>query len=163
MPHGDWVLSVALSPDGKRALTGTWGGKLQLWNVADAGKERDFKGHAGRVCRVGFSADGRHVYSVSHRNAKDNMLRVWDAQTGEEIRNVELSNTDQVTCALFRDGASARGSTTATSSSGWEAGPRDGEGARTRSVRGVSPDGAGPFRRRGQVRLWKLKPPPAPF
>jgi|GEM_PF-5513330 len=37
-PPPNTVLSVAFSPDGKKVITGTWGGTVRIWD-AGSGKE----------------------------------------------------------------------------------------------------------------------------
>jgi WD40 repeat protein len=65
---------VALSPDGRLALSGDWQGTLRLWDL-DTGKERRrFEGHAKMIGRVVFSHDGRHALSASW----DGTARLWD-------------------------------------------------------------------------------------
>lgn len=91
------VSSVAFSPDGKYALSGSWDNTLALWDIS-AGKEitnaprgrryqdnplvRTFTGHTDRVNSVAFSPDGSHIISA----ARDNSIKLWDVATGREIR-----------------------------------------------------------------------------
>ena len=42
------------------------------------------RGHLGWVLSVAYSPDGKHLVSGS----RDNTVKIWDAQSGEEVRVV---------------------------------------------------------------------------
>ena len=42
------------------------------------------RGHSGDVTSVAYSPDGKHIVSGS----RDNTVKIWDAQSGEEVRVV---------------------------------------------------------------------------
>jgi hypothetical protein len=94
--HIQRVMSVAASPDGKRALTGGQDGTVRLWDL-EAGKElRRFTGHGNWVLHVAFSADGKQALScsgghwdLSWKNGADPTARLWDVETGKEIKRFE--------------------------------------------------------------------------
>ncbi|MCY3019106.1 MAG: hypothetical protein NTW87_08775 [Planctomycetota bacterium] len=65
--HTDGVFSVAFSPDGKLALSGSWDKTLKLWEVATGRELRTFSGHDGQVMSVAFSPDGKAALSGSWR------------------------------------------------------------------------------------------------
>ena len=54
----DWVYSVAFSPDGTTALSGSRDDTLILWDIASWDPIRTFSGHSGDVWSVAFSPDG---------------------------------------------------------------------------------------------------------
>jgi WD40 repeat protein len=82
---GDSVLTVVVSADGKRLLTGGYDNALRLWD-ADTGKElRVFEGHTDAVRGVALSPDGKRVLSGSG----DGTVRLWDAATGKELGRYE--------------------------------------------------------------------------
>ena len=58
------------------------------------------KGHSFAVRAVAFNPDGKSVLSGS----VDTTLRLWDAETGKELRRYE-GHADSIVCAAFsRDG-----------------------------------------------------------
>lgn len=64
---------VALSPNGKRAASGSNDGAVRVWDLA-AGKEvRQITGHTGTVNAVAFSPDDRRLASGS----EDQTIRLW--------------------------------------------------------------------------------------
>lgn len=83
--------TVAFSNNGKRLAVGV-GGKdwnkpsdIQLWDVTDMKKIRTLTGHQGWVGWLAFSPDGHSLVSTS---STDVTARVWDLQTGAELRHI---------------------------------------------------------------------------
>src|SRR5690242_9263887 len=75
------VLSVAFSPDGRYALTGSNDWTARLWEVSTGRLVRTFTGHTGGVTSVAFSPDGTEALTAS----MDRTARLWDIQSGVEI------------------------------------------------------------------------------
>ncbi len=80
--HTHIVSSVAYSPDGSSALSGSWDKTLRLWDAATGQCLRIFEGHADKINSVAYSANGRFAVSASN----DHTLRLWDAETGQCLR-----------------------------------------------------------------------------
>jgi WD40 repeat protein len=84
--YNDYINSVAFSPDGKFAISGSNEKTIRLWDV-DTGKELRvfrgfFTGHTGAVNSVSFSPDGKYILS----GGSDNKLRLWDLDTVRQIK-----------------------------------------------------------------------------
>ena len=102
--HTGWVNSVAFSPDGLTALSGSDDNTLILWNL-DANSPlfafgemiHRFEGHTGWVNSVAFSPDGFTALSGS----SDNSLILWDLSTGDLVYRFE-GHTDAVNVVAFR-------------------------------------------------------------
>jgi WD40 repeat protein len=62
MDHKAPVNDLAVSPDGRRALSGG-GSQVQLWDLQTGKHVHTFAGHVGAVLGVGFSPDGRRALS----------------------------------------------------------------------------------------------------
>jgi WD40 repeat protein len=71
--HTGEVYAVALSVDGRHALSGGEDHTVRWWNV-DAGTALVLEGHIGEVYAVALSVDGRQALS----GGDDNTLRWWD-------------------------------------------------------------------------------------
>ena len=72
--HSSLVNSVAFSPDGRTALSGSWDSWVKLWDVATGKELRTFRGHTHAVYSVAFSPDGRNALS----GGSDGTLKLWD-------------------------------------------------------------------------------------
>lgn len=77
--HRGGVLSVAVSPDDKLALTGARDGNVRLWNLADGKALRVLEGHRGWVQAVAFVGEGHHSVSTG----RDGRVLRWDLESGE--------------------------------------------------------------------------------
>jgi WD40 repeat protein len=85
-PEGDYrdkVARLALSPDGRTALTSDWEGSTRLWNVKTGGQQRVIKVHTNNLMAVGFSPDSRKMIT---ENA-DKSATLLDVKTGSELQH----------------------------------------------------------------------------
>ena len=118
--HTGGVVSVCFSPNGKCLLSagGTIerGGDatLRIWDV-ETGKELKRINAANAFC-VAFSPNGKRIVSGGYLDMTwdgkrlvsgdcvDRTVRIWDVESGKELRKYE-GHTDLVTCvAFFPDG-----------------------------------------------------------
>ena len=83
--HSRDVSSVAIAPDGKTALSGSWDKTLRLWDLASGREIRKFEGHSAPVISVAIAPDGKTALSDSD----DETLRLWDLASGREIKKIE--------------------------------------------------------------------------
>ncbi len=81
--HTRDIVSVAFSPDGKSALSGSLDYTLKLWEVATGSELRTFSGHALGVNSGAFSPDGRFALSAGD----DATLKLWDVASAKELRS----------------------------------------------------------------------------
>jgi WD40 repeat protein len=93
---GAGVLALALSADGRRALSSGADGLIHLWDVDGSKEVRRLQGHTGAVASLAFSPDGRRALSGGH----DKTVRLWDVETGKELRRLQ-GHTDQVLGVAF--------------------------------------------------------------
>jgi len=98
--HSELVRSVALSPDGRFALSGSWDKTLKLWEVATGREIRTLSGHSDMVLSVAFAPDGRLALSGS----EDKTLKLWEVATGREIRTLRGHSDTVFSVAFSPDG-----------------------------------------------------------
>ena len=116
--HTKGVTSVALSHDGRWALSGSWDMTLRLWEVASGRCVRTFEGSTRAVNLVALSADDRWALSGS----RDKTLRLWDVASGRCVRNFEGHTSDVTSVALTVDGRWALSGSWDTTLRLWEVG-----------------------------------------
>jgi len=97
--HEQYVNAVAVSPDGKYALTGGLDHTARLWDIQTGREIRQFN-HDDQVRLVAFSPDGRYALT-GDEHIRDAGLRVrlWDTQTGTDVR--EFSSPAPVYASSF--------------------------------------------------------------
>jgi WD40 repeat protein len=72
---------MALSPDGKKVVSGSDDGAARLWDIDTCKVIKKWMGHANRVESVCWSRDGRRVLSGS----SDGTARQWEVESGETM------------------------------------------------------------------------------
>ena len=107
------VSSVDFSSDGKSILTGDYEHGLKLWDSETGKVIKTFNGHTNWIRSVAFSPDGREILSgsggVFGTDGKpvvgnDNTIRLWNVQTGREIRSYENNKEPILSVAFSSDG-----------------------------------------------------------
>ena len=76
-----FVRSVAVSPDGTWAATGSDDKTIRIWDLETGACRTTLQGHTGGVSFVAITPDGKRLLSAS----ADKSLRHWDASSGREL------------------------------------------------------------------------------
>ena len=101
--HDGPVLAVAVSADGRTAVSGGHNGTVGVWDLAGTAAPRVLTGHVGLVFAVAVSADGRTAVS----GGMDRTVRVWDL-AGTAKPRVLTGHADVVRAvAVSADGRTA--------------------------------------------------------
>jgi WD40 repeat protein len=80
--HTSTVRAVAVTPDGRRAVSASDDHTLKVWEL-EAGRElHTLAGNTNGVWAVAVTPDGRRAVSASD----DHTLQVWELETGAPIR-----------------------------------------------------------------------------
>lgn len=89
--HDGWVISVALSPNGKYIATGSQDSTVRLWSIkGDKGELLHiFKGHRNSVNSVAFSPDGKYIVSGS----ADFTVKLWLIEGRRLLKTLPLRYT----------------------------------------------------------------------
>ena len=100
--HTSSILSVALTPDGKWALTGSYDNTAQLWDLANRGSSpRVVSGHTKAIRSVALTADG--TWAVTGSN--DSTARLWDLKNPDTTPRILSGHAGAiVSVALTPDG-----------------------------------------------------------
>jgi WD40 repeat protein len=80
--HNGRVNGVAISADGKRAVSASWDGSLRYWDLEDHNLILHLKLSPSAAMSVALSPRGTQVLS----GGGDRIMRLIDLETGEEIR-----------------------------------------------------------------------------
>ncbi|KAJ8589276.1 WD40 repeat-like protein, partial [Rhizopogon salebrosus TDB-379] len=79
---GGAVMSLAVSPDQTKVVSGSVDGRLRLWNVKEGSVVGDpWEGHSARVRSLDWSPNARETASGS----QDGTIRRWNPNTGRQI------------------------------------------------------------------------------
>jgi WD40 repeat protein len=87
--HSAPVYGLAVSADGRRAVTASQDATLKVWDVS-TGVEPTLEGHLNEVLCVAVSANGRRAVSAS----EDGALKVWDVETGQVLLSTSAYHLD---------------------------------------------------------------------
>jgi WD40 repeat protein len=177
--HTNTVYQVCFSPDGNQALSASADLTVRLWDLKTGLSIRTFTGHTDIVWTVAFSPNGKYAVSGSGlgfdakkqsngvprftEGTKDFSLRLWDVQTGSELKSF-TGHTNAIYCLDFSpdgrhilSGAMDKTVRLWNVASGNQVGLFEGH---TNMVSGVAfyPDGKHAISggREGHLRFWKL-------
>ena len=120
--HTDVVYSVALTPDGTWALTGSWDNTARLWDLSNpVSSPRVLSGHTGLISAVALTLDGKWALTGS----LDNTARLWDLTNPESSPRVLSGHTGTIySVALTPDGKWALTGSDDKTARLWELVPR---------------------------------------
>jgi len=110
--HSSEIHSVAFSPDGRLALTGSEDNTAKMWDVATGRELRTLAGDTGTVTpfasstvtSVAFSPDGRLALTGTRSRSEfgsPGTVKLWDVATGRELRTLEGHADGGVTSIAF--------------------------------------------------------------
>lgn len=103
--HGGPVKTIRVSPDGARAITGSFDYALMSWDIAGAEPRRLLRldGHDGAVNAVAFVAGGKAYISAGD----DGSVSIWDAATGRLLHRFKGHGGKVLGLAVSPDGRMA--------------------------------------------------------
>src|ERR1022692_2338045 len=79
--HSGSVTGVAVTEDGKRAVSASWDHTLKVWDLETGRALLTLEGHAAKVYGVAVTPDGKWAVSAS----EDKTLKVWDLKSRPRV------------------------------------------------------------------------------
>jgi WD40 repeat protein len=101
--HTDAVRACAVTPDGRRMLSGSADRTLKVWDLPTGRLVATLEGHADAVLACAVTPDGRRAISGS----ADRTLKVWDLPSGRVTATLEGHAGWVRACAVTPDGRRA--------------------------------------------------------
>jgi hypothetical protein len=83
--HSTRVNAVAVTSDGRRAVSGSTDGTLRIWDLESGQTLRTLEGYGNSVVAVAITSDGRRDLSGSD----DGTLRLWNLENGQILCTLE--------------------------------------------------------------------------
>ena len=97
--HTGYVGGVAMSGDGRLAVSASADRTLKVWDVETGRELRTLAGHCERVNHVDVSKDGRLAVSASW----DRSVKIWDLESGDVLATFTCDRGAH--CCSFADDA----------------------------------------------------------
>jgi WD40 repeat protein len=91
------IAAIALSPNGRYAVTASWDGKLRRWALETGRCEQSILGHSAMIRAVGWSDNAQILAS----GGDDNSIKLWNPQQFEQPPLVLLEHSAPVTALAF--------------------------------------------------------------
>jgi WD40 repeat protein len=101
--HTKSVNAVAITPDGKRAISGSTDMTCIIWDLKTRKAITTLKGHTQSIESVSITPNGKLAISGS----RDNTCIIWDLQSGQAINSLSGHYKDITSVALTPDGKKA--------------------------------------------------------
>jgi WD40 repeat protein/transcriptional regulator with XRE-family HTH domain len=101
--HGAGVSAVAVTPDGRAAVSASADYTLKVWDLASGQQRLTFAGHRSGVTAVAVTPDGQAAVSAS----LDYTLKVWDLASGQQRLSLTGHDGGVLAVAVTADGRGA--------------------------------------------------------
>lgn len=101
--HTDEVESVSITPDGRKAVSGSKDKTLRVWDLESGQCLKTLVGHTNDVISVSVTPDGKTAVSGS----RDWTIRVWDLESGRCLRTLKGHSESVNSVVITPDGRKA--------------------------------------------------------
>lgn len=100
--HSDDLTSAAFDHSSKRVITASADGTACVWNAWTGEKILCLPDHNSTIYHAGFTRDNRYIFTETH--APNEKIRIWDAQSGSIVYELQGHLTEKGDAFLSRDG-----------------------------------------------------------
>ena len=94
------IYSVAISQDGKYAISGSNDKTIKVWNLEEKREEFTLTGHSSSVTSVAISKDGKYIISGS----SDKTIKIWSLEEKREELTLKGHSFNVNSFAISQDG-----------------------------------------------------------
>jgi len=101
--HKGWVHSLAISPDGTWAASGSEDMTVRIWDLETGRRLATLEGHTDQVRSVAITPDGMRILSGS----VDKTVRIWEAGSWRKLAKLDGHTGDVWSVIALRDNARA--------------------------------------------------------
>ncbi len=79
--HFEAVSIENFSPDGSKIITGSYDGRIRIWNAGTGVLEKVIQAHKAAIIGLSYNSAGTKIISTS----EDSLVKMWDPNTGKEV------------------------------------------------------------------------------
>ncbi|NET26755.1 serine/threonine-protein kinase [Okeania sp. SIO1I7] len=98
--HNNWIRTVAISPDGRTVVSGSWDKTIKIWDWVNGSLQATLAAQSDKIFAVAITPDGQTVIS----GGADGTINIWDLVNGS-LKNTLTAHSKAVySIAISRDG-----------------------------------------------------------
>ncbi|MUG91606.1 DnaJ domain-containing protein [Scytonema sp. UIC 10036] len=98
--HANWVLAIAISPDGQTFASGSSDNTIKIWHLNTGKVLHTLTGHRKWVRCLAFSPDSKTLASGSD----DCSAMIWEVATGKLLKTIKVHSTPIFSIVFSLDG-----------------------------------------------------------
>jgi len=98
--HSSWVVSIALTSDGRTLISGGLDDRIMLWDLSTGERLGILTGHNKPINCLATSPDGKTLISCSD----DDSIKIWQLPNGAMLRSLAGHSRDVNSVAVSPDG-----------------------------------------------------------
>jgi len=83
--HESWVTCMAMTPDGRKLVTGSWDGTVRVWDPLTAKEVENLESHKSKIYALALDAAGKRAASAGGEGE----VYVWSLESNDEIGHLE--------------------------------------------------------------------------
>src|SRR5262249_43564264 len=92
-----WTRGVAITPDGRHALTGGWAGTLRVWSIPDGKPEQAFPAQKKVMKNIALTRDGKLAVTTMQGGA----VELWDLEHPSDQPRWSATHGKDAQAAVF--------------------------------------------------------------